>query len=202
LPVLLDAKTVRQYTPAEQEYKQLELEDPQKANQFNNWFFSRENRSVIKDGNEGMLNKIAILSELRGRQVTSETCLQAIGRVSQRSGGIHFTPVVTKPNQKSHKDDGTGMAQPKSERFRPDGKINHSWRDPAEVAAAAPAPDPSLGGGWNTMCLQAIRNYGTPSQNSALRNIYEDGVAKARRYSQIYSDIVKQKQDFARTHQR
>ena len=198
LPVLLEAGTVRQYSPTELRYREIQAESPSRAAAFRLWFLSRQNRSLTQDGDTGLLNEIACLNELTGRDINSKTIWDAIGRLANK-GQVHFLPVQATPDSRRHTDDGSGMSQTRSEKYRADGRINHSYVDPV-VAAAAAAP--RVTNSWERMCEVAMANYGTPPQALALHEAFDNGVAAGKQYSEIYKDINILKQSFARVQAR
>jgi hypothetical protein len=59
-------------------------ENPTIAQKFADWF---DNQNVIvREGEDGYLNFAQLLRELRGREVTTDTIFQAMGRISYRPG--------------------------------------------------------------------------------------------------------------------
>jgi hypothetical protein len=144
------------YTPAQAEYKMVADQEPDRASQFNAWFTSRANTSLVTDGEEGFQNETILLAELRGRDINPKNIQDAIGRASFKSG-LHFVQAPRPVDPRQHKDDGSGfLRNEKNPRYR-NGRINHAYVEPGSKQETQKNLDPSEAQ-WRSMAESLCGN--------------------------------------------
>ena len=99
-------------SPIQQDHRKIASENPAAAQAVANWLQTQ--KQLVKSGDEGLQNQFTLLTELRGRDVTSVSIQQAVGRAAYSGRPLHYTPAPPRTDPRQHKDDGKGFA-PKSE---------------------------------------------------------------------------------------
>jgi hypothetical protein len=114
------------------EYRKRYAENPGAAQALENWF--QPQGILIREGDEGLINRNSLLEELKGRSISRDTILAAIGRCSYTRRPLHYVIRPSEPNPMQHKDSGS---------FAPKSETNLSRLDHAKRAQSASAQAPA-----------------------------------------------------------
>jgi hypothetical protein len=147
---------------------------------------------LVKDGDDGLVNQVALLSELRGREIVSKNIQDAIGRASFR-GDLRFVPTPRKVNPLQHTSDGTTfLHEAKNPRYH-GGKLNHSYKEPE----SKPAQQTGRVDAWEKLCKQLL-NYGTHGQQAAMREAYDSAHSQGKSWREVYAEMSALRKSYER----
>jgi hypothetical protein len=172
-------------SPIQREYRKLAADNPAAAQLVSDWY-ANQNILVRDDPNQALANQTILLTELHGREITSTTIHQAIGRAGQ-GRGLHYIQAPRPVDPRKHSESGA---------FMPKEETNLSARDHARKtqqarAESTPAPTQSnMPDAWESLCRNLLA-HGTHGCQSAMRELYERRGSKSWRELHREMDQVK-----------
>jgi hypothetical protein len=184
------------YSEAEWQYKQIADQDPARAQALSNWFHTPGNTSLVKDGEQQFQNQSALLSELRGREITPRTIQDAIGRASFKRG-LHFVYQSTfRPGRHSGSD--SSWMKKDDVNLSPLEKVRRAREAADNAAGRTSTPTQVLDSSeqaWKDLATSKLRNGKSHSQNDELQRIYDQGrTGRWRRVNDEMGQIIKREQ--------
>jgi hypothetical protein len=178
-------------TPIQVRYRQVAKLDQNAAQFVSDWYVN-QNILVKDDQDKSFENQTALLLELRGREVNSNTIGQAIGRIGQ-SRGLHYVQTARPVDPRQHSDSSAFM--PKSESNLT--ALNHARkaqqaRAESTPARSSPNQEPDA---WKSLCDQLLHD-GRHSQRAAMAALYQ--ARGLRSWRELYTDMKQLQQHYQR----